>query len=109
MNIGFFFDKRIWVYRLSSEASDMEGYELLYSNVPFHIQPLDDTYGQNLDGVKGKDFIGACANMDIKEHDKIRHNEEWYLVEGIDNYELKGSTHMELRIRLLSDETESES
>lgn len=101
MGIDIFLTKSVDIYRLSDESGDMEDYQLHLSSVPFHIQPLDDSFGEDLSGAKGKDFMGACNLIDIQEYDKIVEGENEYIVVGVEQYDFMNKKHIELRIKLL--------
>jgi hypothetical protein len=93
-------DKTIDVWRLTDDSpADSEGYTLHLSNIPCNIQPFEDTYGTDLEGAYGKDFLMFCPLLDINHHDKIIDGTDEYLVTGVEGYELSGFSHLELRIR----------
>jgi len=95
-----FYTKKADVERLNQEVSDdTEEYKKSLSQIPFHIQPLDDGYTTDLDGVYGKDFLGACPIYDIQEEDIVVIGSDRYKVVGVESYELIGHSHMELRLR----------
>ena len=98
--ISLFLTKRVNIYRLTDESGDMEEYTLHLSSVPFHIQPLDDSFGEDLTGTRGKDFMGACRLIDIQEYDKIVDGDDQYIVVGLSKMNFQGERHYQLRIKL---------
>lgn len=98
--ISTFLTKRVNIYRLTEESGDMEEFEIHLENVPFHIQPLDDSFGEDLTGTRGKDFMGACRLIDIQEYDKIVEGTDEYIVVGISKMDFQGEKHYQLRIKL---------
>lgn len=98
--ISTFLTKRVNIYRLTEESGDMEEFEIHLESVPFHIQPLDDSFGEDLTGTRGKDFMGACRLIDIQEYDKIVEGTDEYIVVGISKMDFQGEKHYQLRIKL---------
>jgi len=98
--ISLFLTKTIDIYRLTDESGDIEEYTLHLSDVPFHIQPLDDSFGEDLSGTRGKDFMGACKLIDIQEYDKIVEGDSEYIVVGLSKMDFQGEKHYQLRIKL---------
>ena len=98
--IEMFLTKKVDIYRLSDESGDMEKYESIYTDVPFHIQPLDDSFGEDLYGARGKDFMAATKLQDIQEYDKIVEGNNEYIVVGISKMDFMGEKHLQLRIKL---------
>ncbi len=96
-------DKTVNVKRLVAHSGtpveDTEEYETHLSNVPCNIQSMEDSFGTDLEGSYGKDFLMFCPLLDIKQHDKIVDGSDEYLVTGNEGYSLKGQSHLEVRIR----------
>lgn len=103
MPISQFFDNEVDVYRLADVAdTDNEAWVAHLdgaSAVRCQIQPLDDSYDEDLEGSYGKDFVMFCAVVDIKQGDKIVDGAVEYMVVGVESYDWQGFSHMELRIR----------
>lgn len=98
--ISQFFDKQVAVKRLTGTAgTDNEAYGDHLSEVSCQIQPLEDSYGEDLEGSYGKDFVMFCEVLNIKQGDKIVDGTVEYLVVGLESYSWQGFSHMELRIR----------
>jgi len=105
-----YFNKTINTQRLVNELEespeslespeDTEEYRLYLENIPCQIQPLEDSFGEDISGSYGKDFLMFCGVCDIKEKDKIIDGELEYIVNGVEEYNFLGKSHMELRIRL---------
>lgn len=104
MPISQFLDKTVEVKRLEDTAdTDNEAFQdhLVGDDaVVCMIQPLDDSYGEDLEGSYGKDFVMFCPVVDIKQGDKIVDNSTEYIVQGMESYSWQGFSHLELRIRL---------
>ena len=85
INIESNFDKTVDIKRLidEDESGYIEGYADHLSDVPCHIQPLDDSYSQDIEGNFGKEWLMFCCYQDILEGDRV----------------LGQNRHMELRIR----------
>lgn len=101
MPINQFFDNEVDIKRLEDTTdTDNEAFQAHLSDVSCQIQPLEDAYGEDLEGSYGKDFTMFCAVIDVKQGDKIVDNSTEYLVVGVESYDWQGFSHMELRIRL---------
>ena len=95
------FNKVVTVQRLDA---DMVGYTEEYANhllnVACHIQPLDDSYSQDIEGSFGKEWLMFCNVFDILEGDRIVDGSDEYRVVSVESYKfLCENRHMELRIR----------
>ena len=103
MPISQFFDNEVDVYRLADTAdTDNQAWAVHLTGtqeVSCQIQPLDDSYGEDLEGSYGKDFVMFCSVVDIKQGDKIVDGSTEYLVVGVESYSFQGFSHMELTIR----------
>lgn len=94
------FDKEIDVQRLVDDSGNTEVYEDHLLNLPCMIQPLDESYSQDIDGNFGKDWLMFCRAVDILEGDRIIDGSDQYKVLGVESYEFLGEIrHMEIRIR----------
>ena len=102
MSLTFFFDKTVDIMRLEDTANtDNEAFgSTNVADVSCIIQPLDDSYGEDLEGSYGKDFLMFCSVIDIKQGDKVVQGATEYLVQSIESYDFVGQTHIEARIRL---------
>ena len=101
MPISQFFDNEVDIERLEDTAdTDNEAFQAHLSDVSCQIQPLDDSYDEDLEGSYGKDFTMFCAVIDVKQGDKIVDGSVEYMVVGVESYDWQGFSHMELRIRL---------
>ena len=99
--IELFLNRRVSVLRLTKIRGDREIWKTIHRDVPFHIQPFDEAFREDLDGTKGKDFVGACKLLDIKECDKIKEGEDTYSVVGVNENDFLGQRFMDLKIKLL--------
>lgn len=95
------YNKSATVQRLDDDESGIgEEYANYLVNIACHIQPLDDSFGIDVDGSFGKSFLMFCGVNDILEGDKIIVGSDSYKVVGVDSYEYLGEKrHMELIIR----------
>ena len=102
MPINQFFDNEVTIKRLEDTegTEDNESWGDHLTEVACQIQPLDDSYGEDLEGSYGKDFVMFCSVIDVKQGDKIIDNSTEYIVQGVESYSWQGFSHMELRIRL---------
>lgn len=102
MSIKFFFNKTVDVMRLeTTTGTDNEAFGATHLiGISCCIQPLDDSFGEDLSGSYGKDSLMFCAVQDIKEGDKIVDGATEYRVVGIESFFFINQSHMELRIRL---------
>lgn len=102
MSINKLFDNTVDIYRLGDTdgTDDNESWAVHLSDVSCMIQPLDDTFSENLEGSYSKDFKMFCASVDVKQGDKIIDNTVEYLVAGVQSFSFQGFSHLELRIRL---------
>lgn len=95
------YDKFIDVKRMVADESGIgEEYETFLSALPCHIQPLDENFGEDLDGSFGKNFLLFCDIADILEGDRVINGSDVYRVVGVASYKfLNEERHMELTIR----------
>jgi hypothetical protein len=102
LNIQSNFNKTVTVQRLTDdeESGYIEGYTTLATDVPCHIQPLDDSYSQDIEGNFGKEWLMFCCYRDVLEGDRIIDGTDEYRVVGVEKFNFLGQNrHMELRIR----------
>jgi len=100
------FDKTVKTKRLTAiTETQKEDYQDFLTNVACMIQPLEDSFGEDLQGGFGKDFLMFCSVLDIQEGDLIVDGTTSYKVVGVEDFKtwLGLSTHMELRIRIYND------
>lgn len=84
----------------TSGEADTQTFGSHLSSVKCNIQPLDDSFGEDLEGSYGKDFLMFADVADIAQGDKIVDGSTEYMVMGVESYSLEGYAHLELRIRL---------
>jgi hypothetical protein len=100
MPIAEHYDKTAVVLRLSDESGDTEGYQSHIAAVPCHVQPLDDSFSQDMNGNFGKDYLMFCDPKDIQEEDRVILEGIGYRVVGVERYRFRNEDrHMEIRIR----------
>ena len=97
------FNTTVKVQRLAPvEDTDREEYADHIIGLGCHIQPLDDSYSQDMEGSFGKDKLLFCDVVDILEGDRIIDTETSieYKVVGVESFNfLDMPRHMEVRIR----------
>ncbi len=105
MSIELNYNKTVLVKRLSPiDESEKESYEDHLIGIKCEIQPLEESYTEDLTGSFGKDWLMFCDAVDILEGDKIIDGDITYKVIGVESFEFLGEVrHMELRIRLFND------
>lgn len=102
INIESNYNKNVTIKRLVDESGNdnVEEYVEHLEDVPCHIQPLDDSYGQDIEGSFGKEWLMFCDVQDILEGDRVIDGEIEYRVVSVESYDFLGvPRHMELRIR----------
>ena len=100
MSIEVYYDATSSTKRLSDIAStDNEEYGTSITTFNCHIQPLEDSFREDLEGSYGKDYLLFCAVQDIKEGDIVVNGSTEYLVKGIKSYSFGGQSHMEITLR----------
>lgn len=104
MGIEANYNSSVTVKRLTDvEETDNETYDIYLTDVPCHIQPLDEGFTEDMTGSFGKDSLLFCAVTDIKEEDLIIDGDNSYRVIGISSFTWRGvEKHMEVRIRLFN-------
>lgn len=105
MSIENFYNTAVSVFRLVKEDNesprDIEEYQLYLEDIPCLIYPVEDSYGQDLEGSYGKDSMMVVGNnVDILEKDKVIDSEgKEYVVVGVRHYEFSRKNITEIRIR----------
>ena len=102
MGIELEYNKIVNVLRLQDdESGETESYATHLTGVSCHIQALDDSYSEDIDGNFGKEWLMFCEIKDILEGDRIVDGALTYKVVGTETYEFgDDDDHMEVRIRL---------
>jgi hypothetical protein len=101
MALDYFYDKTVDIHRITETAdTDNESYEEHLTDVACCIQALDESFGEDLEGSYGKDFLMFCPDSDIKQEDKVIDGTTEYRVVGVESYSFMGEEHMEVRIRI---------
>lgn len=96
----FLFDKTITTKRLADVAgTDNEKFEDYLAGVSCHIQPLEESFGEDLEGSYGKSFLMFSEVVDIIEGDKVIDGSDEYMVVGKESYDFMGENHLEIIIR----------
>ena len=75
----------------------------LHVDVPCHVQPLQDSFTEDVVEGYGKDFLMYCAVLDIQQGDRAFVDGNEYRIMSIEKYGLRGSHHLEARIRIFED------
>jgi hypothetical protein len=98
MNI--FFDREVDIKRLEDDTPvDTETYKDYLTDVSCVITPLEDTFGEDLEGSYGKDYLMFTNETRIKEEDKVIDGSDTYLVRGTEVYKFEQFGITSLRIR----------
>jgi len=87
------------IFRLEAQGTTTEIYATLSLAVNCVIFPLEESYGEDLEGSYGKDYLMFTEETDIKQEDKIREGGNEYLVRGVEDYEFGAFRFLRLRIR----------
>lgn len=88
------------VSRISQDGTtDREVYTQLATGIGCLIVPLEESFGNDLEGSFGKDFEFYCETTDILEGDKIFDGTDTYKVTGVRAYSFMGNDLMDVRIR----------
>jgi len=100
--ISILFTSSVDVKRVTATSgeADTQTFGSHLSAVKCNIQPLDDSFSEDLEGSYGKDFLMATDTADIIQGDKIVDGSTEYMVMGVESYSFESYSHMELRIRL---------
>lgn len=96
------YNQTISVQRLTTVTGNKKDYQAHLENIACHIQPLDSSITQDIEGGFGKDKLMFCASQDIQEGDRVIHGSNTYRVVGVEKYDnfLKRSNHMEVALRI---------
>jgi len=82
-------------------GTEKEEYADYLTEVNCLIQPLSDSYSEDLDGSVGKDYTMFCEVVDIQEGDKVIDGTDEYRVVGVKRYSDKSAEHhLEITIRM---------
>ncbi len=100
MSIERNYNKIVQTKRLVDDSGNTESYQYNLYSVDCMIQPLDETFTEDLDGNFGKDYVMFCPVRDILEGDKIIDGTDEYKVSGLETFDHGSNRHMELRIRM---------
>lgn len=101
------YNKTVIVDRLvdvdSGDAGEEE-YAVHIAALPCHIQPLEESFSEDITGQFGKDWLMFCGVADILEGDRITDGSDVYRVVGVESFNFLGENrHMEIRIREYND------
>lgn len=101
-NISDKFDRTVKVERL--EPANVEGQEEYAESIAeldCLIQPLEDSFTEDIEGNFGKDSVLFCEFADILEGDRIVDDGSGksYKVVGVEKFDFEGDEHMEIKIR----------
>lgn len=100
MTIELNYNQLVDVQRMGPGLGDVEQYIAHLNDVECHIQPLDDTYSEDLDGSFGKEWLMYCDFLDILEGDRVINGAINYKVVAVKKFHfLDLERHMEIRIR----------
>jgi len=101
MSIERNYNKIVKTERLYDDSGNTESYQDNILDVDCMIQPLDESFSEDLDGNFGKDYLMFCDVLDILEGDKIIDGADEYKVSGVEKFENdRRNSHLELRIRM---------
>ena len=82
-------------------GTDKQALEDIFIDIPIHLQPLQDSFSEDIDGGYGKDFLMFTKSREIKQGDRAIINGNEYRVMSVERYEfLDRAKHMECRVRL---------
>jgi len=82
-------------------STNKQTLQTIYEDVPCHVQPLEDSFSSEDDGIYGKDFLMFCDVRDIKQGDRVIICGIEYKVMSNESYSfLRRTRHMEIRIRV---------
>lgn len=101
MEIERNYNRCVSVKRLTATAgTENEQYDTHIEKLACHIQPLEDAYGEDLQGSFGKDWLMFCKVSDILENDLVVDGSVEYRVVAVESFAFLGrNRHMEVRIR----------
>lgn len=95
------YNQIVSVSRLTPTVNNTEEYASHLTGVRASIQPLDDSFSEDIVGSMGKDRLMFCAVLDIVENDKVTFDSKVYRVVAIENFNdfRRQEQHMEILIR----------
>jgi len=89
------------ISRMTDIGDGKQSLQNVFEDIPCHVQPLDDSFGETFEGSFGKDFLMFTYSRDIQQGDRATIDGEEYKVMSIERYKfLKRVRHMECRIRM---------
>lgn len=101
LDIAINYDREVTTKRLAGVPdTDKDAYEEYLEGVSCHIQPLDESFSEDIQGNFGKDWLMFCEVADILEDDLVIDGEVQYKVVGVEKFFFLGQNrHMEVRLR----------
>lgn len=102
MAIEAHYNQEFTSQRLTIVSGNKKDYQNQIVDEPCHVQPLDPSLSQDIEGGFGKDKLMFCAVKDIKEGDRVIIASDTYRVVGVETYSnfLKRANHMEVILRI---------
>ncbi len=97
--LGCLFNETVNIERLADGTGNVEEYDSHISSLSCAIQPLDDSYTEDIDGNFGKNWLMLCSAQDILEGDKVINGSTEYRVVAVKSLDFIGESHMEIVIR----------
>jgi hypothetical protein len=99
--ISDYYNKTVSTKRLADiTATDKEDYQTYIATLSCLIQPLSETFQEDLEGSTGKDYVMFCGVADILEGDRVIDGTDEYSVVGLKRYSDKNAEHhLEVIIR----------
>ena len=96
-----YFTKTVTTKRITDIAgTDNQDWQDNLSGIICNIQPLDDSFNEDLEGSYGKDYLMHTDIADIIVGDKIVDGTDEYLVKGVRSFQVMSFSVMELKIRI---------
>lgn len=92
------FDTTVSIVSLIDGSNDTEVFSTTVLSLRCQIQPLDDSFDEDLSGSYGKDFLMFSGISTIKQGDKVYDGSDYYAVRGVESYSFNGFQHIETRI-----------
>lgn len=94
------YNKTVDIQRLTDGDGNFEEYDDHIDDLACMIQPLDDSFSEDIDGNFGKSWLMFCSVQDILEGDRVVYGDTQYKVVGVESHSFLGqSRHMEVTIR----------
>lgn len=96
-----YFTNTAEIWRLTTETgTDKESWATISIDVCCNIQPLDDSFNEDMEGSYGKDYLMFTDEEDIIIGDKIVDgSDNEYLVKGVRRFELATFSITEVKLR----------